>query len=34
VLNGMQTDLAQFKRETDAALKFVGEKAKAAAKSQ
>jgi AhpD family alkylhydroperoxidase len=34
VLNGMQTDLAQFKRETDAALKFAGEKAKAAAKSQ
>jgi AhpD family alkylhydroperoxidase len=30
VLNGMQVDLAQFKRETDTVLRLAGEKAKAA----
>jgi AhpD family alkylhydroperoxidase len=30
VLNGSQIDMATFKQETDAALKFAGEKAKAA----
>jgi AhpD family alkylhydroperoxidase len=34
VLNGMQVDLATFKRETDAALKYAGEKAKTATKTQ
>ena len=34
VLNGMQVDLATFRRETDAALRFAAEKAKAAGKSQ
>jgi AhpD family alkylhydroperoxidase len=30
VLNGMQTDLSQFKQETDEVLRLAGEKAKAA----
>jgi alkylhydroperoxidase/carboxymuconolactone decarboxylase family protein YurZ len=34
VLNGMQTDLAGFKRETDTVLRLAGEKANAAGKSQ
>jgi AhpD family alkylhydroperoxidase len=34
VLNGMQVDLATFKRETDTVLKLAGEKAKTAGKSQ
>jgi len=34
VLNGMQVDLASFKRETDTVLKLAGEKAKTVGKSQ
>jgi AhpD family alkylhydroperoxidase len=34
VLNGMQVDSADFKREVDTVLRMAGEKAKAAAKSQ
>jgi AhpD family alkylhydroperoxidase len=34
VLNGMQVDLAAFKRETDTVLRIAGERAKAASKSQ
>ena len=34
VLNGMQVDLAGFKRETDTVLRLAGEKARAANKSQ
>ena len=34
VLNGMQVDLASFKRETDTLLKLAGEKAKTVGKSQ